>query len=66
MDDTRSRRSKGMTLMWIRERARRTGTASATSFGMSGKNVGAKELSMNVATIPPGGVAGRIPRGLLK
>ena len=25
--------------------------------GMSGKNVGAKELSMNVATIPPGGVA---------
>src|SRR4029077_7785987 len=23
-----------------------------------GKNVGAKELSMNVATIPPGGVAG--------
>jgi uncharacterized RmlC-like cupin family protein len=26
--------------------------------GMSGKNVGARELSMNVATIPPGGVAG--------
>ena len=26
--------------------------------GMSGKNVGAKQLSMNVATIPPGGVAG--------
>jgi uncharacterized RmlC-like cupin family protein len=25
---------------------------------MSGKNVGAKALSMNVATIPPGGVAG--------
>jgi uncharacterized RmlC-like cupin family protein len=25
--------------------------------GMSGKNVGAKKLSMNVATIPPGGVA---------
>lgn len=25
--------------------------------GLSGKNVGAKELSMNVATIPPGGVA---------
>lgn len=25
--------------------------------GMSGKNVGSKELSMNVATIPPGGVA---------
>jgi uncharacterized RmlC-like cupin family protein len=26
--------------------------------GMSGKNVGARQLSMNVATIPPGGVAG--------
>jgi uncharacterized RmlC-like cupin family protein len=26
--------------------------------GLSGKNVGAKELSINVATIPPGGVAG--------
>ncbi len=25
--------------------------------GMSGKNVGARQLSMNVATIPPGGVA---------
>src|SRR5437764_1175577 len=25
--------------------------------GLSGKNVGAKELSMNLATIPPGGVA---------
>ena len=26
--------------------------------GMSGKNVGAKALSMNVAVIPPGGIAG--------
>jgi uncharacterized RmlC-like cupin family protein len=25
--------------------------------GLSGKNVGAKQLSLNVATIPPGGVA---------
>jgi len=25
--------------------------------GLSGKNVGAQKLSMNVATIPPGGVA---------
>ena len=25
--------------------------------GMSGKNVGSKSLSMNVATVPPGGVA---------
>jgi uncharacterized RmlC-like cupin family protein len=26
--------------------------------GMSGKNVGARQLSMNVAMIPPGGIAG--------
>jgi uncharacterized RmlC-like cupin family protein len=26
--------------------------------GMSAKNVGSKELSINIATIPPGGVAG--------
>lgn len=26
--------------------------------GMSSKNVGSKELSINVATIPPGGIAG--------
>jgi len=26
--------------------------------GLSGKNVNAKELSINIATIPPGGVAG--------
>ena len=26
--------------------------------GMSGKNVGARHLSMNVAVIPPGGIAG--------
>ena len=26
--------------------------------GLSGKNVGVEQLSMNVATIPPGGVAG--------
>ena len=26
--------------------------------GMHGRNVGSKDLSMNVATIPPGGVAG--------
>jgi uncharacterized RmlC-like cupin family protein len=26
--------------------------------GLSGKNVGAKQLSMNVAVIPPGGIAG--------
>ena len=25
--------------------------------GMSGRNVGSKELSINVATVPPGGIA---------
>ena len=33
------------------------GTASAHKSGLSAKNVGAKKLSMNVATVPPGGVA---------
>ena len=28
------------------------------ALGMSSRNVGARELSMNLATIPPGGVAG--------
>ena len=28
------------------------------ALGMSSRNVGARQLSMNVATIPPGGVAG--------
>jgi uncharacterized RmlC-like cupin family protein len=31
--------------------------AFVTRRGISGRNVGAKRLSMNVATIPPGGVA---------
>ena len=33
------------------------GTASATRRDFQAKNVGAKKLSMNVATIPPGGIA---------
>ncbi len=36
----------------------RTWNGIRYKLGMSGKNVGATELSMNVATIPPGGVAG--------
>src|SRR5260370_5926573 len=44
--------------MWIRA----SGVCGVWSgiqykLGMSGKNVGAKQLSMNVAMIPPGGVA---------
>ena len=46
-------------LMWIRgSGVCRDWNGIRYKLGMSGKNVGAKELSMNVATIPPGGVAG--------
>ena len=46
-------------LMWIRGSGLcRDWNGIRYKLGMSGKNVGAKELSMNVATIPPGGVAG--------
>ena len=46
-------------LMWIRGSGTcRDWNGIRYKLGMSGKNVGAKELSMNVATIPPGGVAG--------
>ena len=34
--------------------------------GMSGKNVPAKKLSMNVATIPPGGVVVRTSTSISK
>ena len=45
-------------LMWIRgSGVCRDWNGIRYKLGMSGKNVGAKELSMNVATIPPGGVA---------
>ena len=46
-------------LMWIRgSGVCRDWNGIRYKLGMSGKNVGAKELSMNVAMIPPGGVAG--------
>jgi uncharacterized RmlC-like cupin family protein len=37
--------------------ARRTWNGIHYLTGLSGKNVGASQLSMNVATIPPGGIA---------
>ncbi|HLW61614.1 MAG TPA: cupin domain-containing protein [bacterium] len=37
--------------------ARRTWNGIQYLTGLSGKNVGASQLSMNVATIPPGGIA---------
>jgi uncharacterized RmlC-like cupin family protein len=50
-------RRKG--LAWIRGSGNcREWNGIEYKLGMSGKNVGATELSMNVATIPPGGVAG--------
>ena len=46
-------------LMWIRgSGVCRDWNGIRYKLGMSGKNVGATALSMNVATIPPGGVAG--------
>ena len=45
-------------LMWIRgSGVCRDWNGIRYKLGMSGKNVGAKALSMNVAVIPPGGVA---------
>ena len=45
-------------ISWIRGSDRcRQWNGIEYALGMSGKNVGARELSMNVATIPPGGVA---------
>ena len=44
--------------MWIRGSSLcRDWNGIRYKLGMSGKNVGATQLSMNVATIPPGGVA---------
>lgn len=46
-------------LMWIRGSGLcRDWNGIRYKLGMSGKNVGATALSMNVAMIPPGGVAG--------
>ena len=45
--------------MWIRgSGVCRDWNGIRYKLGMSGKNVGATQLSMNVAMIPPGGVAG--------
>ena len=46
-------------LMWVRGSGIcRDWNGIRYKLGMSGRNVGATQLSMNVATIPPGGVAG--------
>src|SRR4029450_1028304 len=46
-------------LMWIRgSGVCRDWNGIRYKLGMSGRNVGARQLSMNVAMIPPGGVAG--------
>jgi uncharacterized RmlC-like cupin family protein len=45
-------------LAWIRgSGVCRQWNGIAYKLGMSGKNVGSKQLSMNVAVVPPGGVA---------
>jgi uncharacterized RmlC-like cupin family protein len=56
-DHPRVERQAG--LAWIRGSGLcRTWNGIEYKLGMSGKNVGAQKLSMNVAVIPPGGVAG--------
>src|SRR4029453_17774854 len=46
-------------LLWIRRSGIcRDWNGIRYKLGMSGKNVGATALSMNVAVIPPGGIAG--------
>src|SRR3954471_20269828 len=60
MDDDRAPEVEGRDgLMWIRgSGVCRDWNGIRYKLGMSGKNVGARQLSMNVAMIPPGGVAG--------
>ncbi len=56
-DTPRVERNAG--LAWIRgSGVCRQWNGIEYKLGMSGKNVGAQHLSMNVAMIPPGGVAG--------
>src|ERR1700750_1373085 len=58
MDDEQPKVEGREGLMWIRgSGVCRDWNGIRYKLGMSGKNVGAKRLSMNVATIPPGGVA---------
>ena len=59
MSDESSRVEGHDGLMWIRASGIcRDWNGIRYKAGMSGKNVGATQLSMNVAVIPPGGVAG--------
>ncbi len=59
MTDERPRVEGHDGLMWIRGSGLcRDWNGIRYKLGMSGKNVGATQLSMNVAVIPPGGVAG--------
>src|SRR6188768_1671109 len=60
MDDGQPPKVEGHDgLMWIRgSGVCRDWNGIRYKLGMSGKNVGSKNLSINVATIPPGGVAG--------
>ena len=59
MDDEAARVERHAGLAWIRGSGLcRQWNGIEYKLGMSGKNVGAKALSMNVAMIPPGGVAG--------
>ena len=61
MDDGQPKVEGHDGLMWIRgSGVCRDWNGIRYKLGMSGKNVGAKELSMNVAMIPPGGVAEQI------
>ena len=59
MDDEAARVERHAGLAWIRGSGLcRQWNGIEYKLGMSGRNVGAKSLSMNVAMIPPGGVAG--------
>jgi uncharacterized RmlC-like cupin family protein len=57
-EDLRQHVEGGGGVLTIRaSRTHRTWNGITYKTGLSAKNVGAKQLSMNVATIPPGGVA---------
>ena len=59
MDDQAAKVERHAGLAWIRGSGLcRQWNGIEYKLGMSGKNVGATSLSMNVAMIPPGGVAG--------
>jgi uncharacterized RmlC-like cupin family protein len=59
MDEQAAKVERHAGLAWIRGSGLcRQWNGIEYKLGMSGKNVGATSLSMNVAMIPPGGVAG--------